>query len=188
MNGSNQVLLATAVISISHNNEEIYLKALLDQGSMTNLITNRACQLLGIKGKRTFVPITGLGGTRLNCARELIQTNFKSQCTNYELGLTLELKLNKTPGLRENYDKCIQEYLDLNQMELADETLVHVNYLPHHPVFRETSSTTKIRPVFDGSCASTNENSLNSQLLTGPTIQPERSYTPKNVVFHCATR
>ncbi len=34
-------------------------------------------------------------------------------------------------------------------------------YLPHHPVVRESSSSTKIRPVFDASAASYNGKSLN---------------------------
>lgn len=75
------------------------------------------------------------------------------------------------PQLRSIYDKSIQEYLDLNQMELAGETASPYNYLPHHPIFKESSTTTKVRAVYDASCKTSNGNSLNSQLLIGPTIQ-----------------
>ncbi|XP_075225766.1 uncharacterized protein LOC142326921 [Lycorma delicatula] len=58
-------------------------------------------------------------------------------------------------------------------MELADSptssTLVY--YLPHHPVFKE-SSTTKVRVVFDASFKSSGL-SLNDTLHTGPTIQQD---------------
>lgn len=43
-------------------------------------------------------------------------------------------------------------------------------YLPHH-VFKETSITTKLRVVFDGSCKSDSGISLNDILLTGPVVQ-----------------
>ena len=46
-------------------------------------------------------------------------------------------------------------------------------YLAHHAVFKETSSTTKLRVVFDGSVKSTSGNSLNDILMTGPTIQDD---------------
>lgn len=83
-------------------------------------------------------------------------------------------RLNSKPGLRAKYDESIQEYLDLGQMELVDESneVAH-NYLPHHPVIKESSTTTKIRAIYDASCKTTNGNSLNSQLLIGPTIQTD---------------
>ncbi|XP_055632940.1 uncharacterized protein LOC129773367 [Toxorhynchites rutilus septentrionalis] len=49
----------------------------------------------------------------------------------------------------------------------------HVSYLPHHPVFKEASTTTKVRVVFDGSAKTSTSHSLNEALLTGPVIQDE---------------
>lgn len=77
------------------------------------------------------------------------------------------------PEFQQLYDQCIQQYLDLGHMELATESNRPHNYLPHHPVLKESSTTTKVRPVFDASMQTTNKNSLNSQLLIGPTIQPD---------------
>ncbi|XP_047106369.1 uncharacterized protein LOC124775582 [Schistocerca piceifrons] len=45
-------------------------------------------------------------------------------------------------------------------------------YLPHHAVFKECSSTTKLRVVFDGSAATSNGVFLNDILMVGPTVQP----------------
>ena len=45
-------------------------------------------------------------------------------------------------------------------------------YLPHHAVFKESSTTTKLRVVFDGSAKSSNGISLNETLMVGPTLQP----------------
>ncbi|XP_075232507.1 uncharacterized protein LOC142330923 [Lycorma delicatula] len=48
-----------------------------------------------------------------------------------------------------------------------------VFYLPHHSVFKETSLTTKLKVVFDGSAKSSNGLSLNDTLMTGPTVQQD---------------
>ena len=45
-----------------------------------------------------------------------------------------------------------------------------VFYLPMHAVRKETSSTTKIRAVFDASAKSSSGVSLNDTLLVGPTV------------------
>lgn len=46
-------------------------------------------------------------------------------------------------------------------------------FLPHHLVVKESSSTTKVRTVFDASAKTTNGRSLNDILYVGPTIQPD---------------
>ncbi|XP_061728464.1 uncharacterized protein LOC133533490 [Cydia pomonella] len=46
-------------------------------------------------------------------------------------------------------------------------------YLPDPAVIREDKSTTKVRIVFDTSCKYDDGISLNDQLMTRPTLQPE---------------
>ena len=45
-----------------------------------------------------------------------------------------------------------------------------VVYLPMHAVRKDSSSTTKIRPVFDASAKSSSGVTLNDMLLIGPTV------------------
>jgi hypothetical protein len=46
-------------------------------------------------------------------------------------------------------------------------------YLPHHGVKKVSSTTTKLRPVFNASSKSETGLSLNDCLCVGPTVQPE---------------
>lgn len=92
----------------------------------------------------------------------------------------LERKFIKNPTLKVEYAKFLAEYLQLGHMKLIDETQTkgeisneNIFYLPHHGVIKETSITTKLRVVFDGSVKSDLGTSLNDILLVGPTIQPD---------------
>lgn len=82
-------------------------------------------------------------------------------------------RFNKKPEFRQKYDQCIEEYLTLNHMEPIIDPQKALYYVPHHPVLKESSTTTKVRPVFDASCMTSLGKSLNSELLVGPTIQPD---------------
>ncbi|XP_026326215.1 uncharacterized protein LOC113234908 [Hyposmocoma kahamanoa] len=70
----------------------------------------------------------------------------------------------------------LEEYLSSGHAEVVKPSEVvkkGVVYLPHHAVARQDKSTTKVRMVVDGSCTDSNGISLNSELMVGPTLQPE---------------
>jgi len=46
-------------------------------------------------------------------------------------------------------------------------------YMPHHGVLKETSSTTRLRVVFNGSEKSSNGVSLNDLLMLSPKVQDD---------------
>jgi hypothetical protein len=81
----------------------------------------------------------------------------------------LEKRLQHQPEIRKNYAEFMKEYEELGQMQLVSggggvdgkETF----YLPHHPVFKHDSSTTRLRVVFYASAKSTNGQSLNDTLM-----------------------
>lgn len=85
----------------------------------------------------------------------------------------LERRFLRSPELKLEYVKFIQEYLDLNHMELAKSigTENPKFYLPHHPVFKMSGGVNKIRVVFDASRKTSSGISLNDTLLVGPKIQ-----------------
>jgi hypothetical protein len=46
-------------------------------------------------------------------------------------------------------------------------------YIQHHAVIKESSSTTKLRVVFNASCQTRNGTTLNDHLLVGPKLQQD---------------
>lgn len=88
--------------------------------------------------------------------------------------LQLEKKFARNSNYFDQYKKFIDEYIELGHMIETNEEAKIINYLPHHAVFKE-SSTTKIRVVFDASRKSSNHKSLNDNLMVGPTLQQDMS-------------
>jgi len=60
----------------------------------------------------------------------------------------------------------------MNQIS-GDASSTEQYYLPHHAVFKSSSSATSTRVVFDDSCHSSNGLFLNDTLLVGPTVQQD---------------
>lgn len=89
--------------------------------------------------------------------------------------LNLEGKLDMQPELKEQYSQFIREYELLGHMRVVQEDSLEkhnsVFYLPNHCVQAPSSTTTKLRVVFDGSAKSSSGVSINDVLMTGPTIQ-----------------
>jgi len=78
--------------------------------------------------------------------------------------------------LHQAYSEFMQEYEELGHMNQINEDTSCTEeqyYLPHHAVFKSSSSTTHTRVVFDDSYRSSNGLSLNDTLLVGPTIQQD---------------
>jgi hypothetical protein len=85
----------------------------------------------------------------------------------------IERRLEREPDLKSQYHNFMKEYEEFDHMEpvTSQEEKGTCYNLPHHPVFKETSSTTKTRVVFNGSSKTSNGLSLNDILHVGATVQ-----------------
>lgn len=139
--------------------------------------------------------------TRNAEGRFVLKLPFKGN--HSEMGDTRKRALNcliraertESTNVRQGYVNFMNEYLMLEHMSEVSTTELNgvtVNYLPHHAVIKETSTSTRIRVVFNASAKSDNGKglSLNDCLMIGPVLQPElfdvlirfRSYA---VAFTC---
>ncbi len=94
--------------------------------------------------------------------------------------LSLERSLHHKGRFPEVQD-VMQEYLTLGHAEAVptedmDNPPESVFYLPTHVVYKDTSTTTKVRAVFDASAKSTSGVSLNDTLLVGLAALPDASH------------
>ena len=102
-----------------------------------------------------------LGGSRGQACRRFYQNK-----------LSLQRK-----GKYESYNKTLQEYAELGHAEPVPVDELNkpessVYYLPSHGVVKLSSTTTKLRVVFDASAKTTSGFSLNDTLLPGPNFYP----------------
>lgn len=89
----------------------------------------------------------------------------------------LEAKFKRNPQLKERYVQFMREYESLGHMVMtaAPENLhfSRIYYIPHHAVFKEDSTTTKLRVVFDASNKTSTGLSLNECQMVGPKMQSD---------------
>lgn len=118
--------------------------------------------------------------------RYVVALPFKDTLTlnfgnNREMGLSrfynLERRLVKYPKLYGEYSKFLHEYEHLNHMSITDKPAAFI--IPHHSVVKASSSSTKLRVVFDASAkpygVNSNIRSLNECLRAGPKLQLDLS-------------
>ncbi|XP_062703541.1 uncharacterized protein LOC134285998 [Aedes albopictus] len=100
--------------------------------------------------------------------------------------LGTERRLTRDANLRKQYVTFMEEYLQLGHMRRVEEDQEPTKrcFLPHHPVVKEASTTTKVRVVFDASCKTASGLSLNDALLVGPVIQQDL----RSIILRCCTK
>ncbi|XP_058826381.1 uncharacterized protein LOC131686180 [Topomyia yanbarensis] len=90
--------------------------------------------------------------------------------------LSPEKRLERDIPTKDAYCKFMDEYARMAHMKKLADPVDDVNphcYLPHHPVFKESSTTTKVRAVFDASCKTSSGFSVNNKQLIGPVVQED---------------
>ena len=92
--------------------------------------------------------------------------------------VNLQCSLNKRdPELISKYDEQLQSQVKQGFIEVVNDPSIHsgkLHYIPHFPVFKADSSTTKMRIVYDASAKkSPTALSLNDCLHTGSNLMQE---------------
>ena len=104
--------------------------------------------------------------------------NKKSELqNNFELAKRRVEELDRKLGSDTRYDevfKTLEKEGVVHEVPLDEMTPENrpVYYIPHFPVIKEESVTTKVRPVFDASCRGSNGISLNDCVHAGPNMLP----------------
>lgn len=90
--------------------------------------------------------------------------------------LSLERRFDSQPLLRSLYNDFMAEYESLGHMSRCGPVNSgdkNGHFFPHHPVIRESSSTTKLRGVFNASSPTSTGLSYNDIQCVGPTVQDD---------------
>ncbi|KAJ2949680.1 hypothetical protein O0L34_g15607 [Tuta absoluta] len=108
--------------------------------------------------KYPFKPEFELGDSKAQAVRRLIN---------------LESKLERQQDVKKEYHAFLSEYESMGHMTcLGNLGEVESKYIvPHFCVLRPSSTSTKLRVVFDAASRTSNGNSLNSVVLAGPKLQ-----------------
>lgn len=149
----------------TYSNERKFIEEHFDK-THQRLPNGRIQVRLPFKSLLTGIPDT-LGNSLYGAVRRLHQ---------------VERSLQHNPDRYNEYIKFMENYEQANHMQEipTNEIETYTNgvfYLPHHSVIKETSTTTKLRVVFDGSAKSNTGISINNILITGPTLQDKLTDT-----------
>ena len=98
---------------------------------------------------------------------KLARVRLDSLCRKLDKDTDLQCRYNSVLQEMEN-DGIIEEVPGDQKVSPHPATF----YMPHRPVVKESSSTTKVRPVFDASAAGRNGVSLNDCMEAGPNLMP----------------
>lgn len=92
--------------------------------------------------------------------------------------LRTEKRLNTNPDLSSAYATFLTDYEKLGHMTrvpATSESNAQTVYLPHHAVFKQSSTTSSTRIVFNASSITSNKTSLNDHMMIGPKLQTDLS-------------
>lgn len=85
-----------------------------------------------------------------------LKPNVEQLGNSFDVALTrlksLENRFKRNSEIKTQYSNFMNEYQSLNHMTEIKEIPEGSFFLPHHCVIKDSSTTTKLRVVFDGSC------------------------------------
>lgn len=120
--------------------------------------------------------------SRNETRRYIVRLPFKSSISNLGKSLPaarrsfarMRQQIHREEAFSQLYTDFMDEYEALGHMTPSSSSQ-HITsiYLPHHGILRETSSTTKLRVVFNDSARTSTGVSLNDRLHAGPKLQKD---------------
>ena len=93
--------------------------------------------------------------------------------------LAMEVQFAKYIAFYHLYKDFVQEFISMQHLVLVDEEVLRQipnskkYYLPHHAVFKDDSTTTKLRVVMNASAKSSTGVTLNQKIAVGPALQDD---------------
>lgn len=105
----------------------------------------------------------------LKASQSLLGNSFEQAKKRF---FNLEKRFRQDAEFHQLYSDFMKEYCQLGHMTLVNDDRFRV-YLPHHGVLKPTSTTTKLRTVFDSSAKTSTGYAFNEIQMVGPTIQED---------------
>jgi hypothetical protein len=114
------VLLSTLLVKIRDATGKFQTcRAFLDTGSETNFVSEDCAKRLGVKGEKTNIPITGIGGTSADPAKAILSLTIHS-CVNMWYMNIQALVYHKLTANRLPRASCESSWDHLKNLQLAD--------------------------------------------------------------------
>ncbi|GIX92676.1 reverse transcriptase [Caerostris darwini] len=190
-----EIYLKTIIVRLRHKGKEVCVRALMDDGSHRSYIEKSlVAESFGHKRSR--------GKKNKTLLEEETLIHFK-ETVRFQEDQRFEVALPWLAGHPPVYDKydvaesrlrsVIKRLVKENSYEVYDDVLrqwqkegiietipeneisMPGHYLPHRPVIKSSSLTTKVRPVFDASFKQPGYSSLNECLSAGPSLSEQIS-------------
>ena len=120
-------ILATALVPVVWNGKTVILRALIDQGSTANLITDRACQALQLPRRKANIPLTGVGHSPVGMVLGKTIWSFgsiRNPTYRYEVQSMVVTSITNT---REIDSKNVNKWQHIKRVPLADPQFYESN-------------------------------------------------------------
>lgn len=103
-------------------------------------------------------------------SEEFLGNSYKRAYTRM---IQLEKRFERNPELAREYRRSMHEAIEAGHLRRCSKEEVEARknayFIPHHPVIKQSRTTTKVRPVCDA-LAKSSHGSLNDRMLVGPTV------------------
>ncbi|XP_062538652.1 uncharacterized protein LOC134206926 [Armigeres subalbatus] len=171
-------------------NESVFGWVVCGGASVSNQSLNISCNVSASEGLEELVArfwsCEEVGVTEnyspqeARCEEHFVRTVRRGEDGRYTVSLPKDEDVLNQIGYRRMQSSVantalLWRYLQLGHMTKVEITQIQPKrcYLPHHPVVKEASTTTKVRVVFNASSETSTRVTLNDALLVGPIIQDD---------------